>query len=314
MTSPKPALVTAPAAGATRSSVGPAARRRRVLDPRVLLFVVPALALLAIFRVAPVFYGFYLSLTRWNGISDPVYQGFENYIRMFSDPTLRDAIVNNVLILCVVPIWVLLPLVIAVLIHEGAWPGGLLKVAFVVPALVSPALLGLCFGLLLGLDGPINLVLRGIGLGHIATEWLANPATVLWTVSAVLIYSSFGTGVLFYSAGLASIDTSLTDAAAIDGASWFQRLRYVTAPHLRPVMLFWGVVVIIASTTATFPLIFTLTGGGPGHSTTTIDVYIFQLAFQSQNPAYATAIGVTTFVVVFSVILILFRLSRRRDD
>ena len=302
-------------AGATVDTVAPAARqkkRRLQYDPRVLLFVLPAAALLIVFRVVPVFYGIYLSLTSWSGLGEPKFSGIENYLRLFSDPTVAQAAINNLLIVCAVPIWVALPLLFAVLIHEGAWPGGILKVAFVIPNLVSPALLGLCFSLLLGLDGPINILLGSIGLQPI--EWLANSNTVLGAVVFVLIYASFGVGVLFFSAGLASIDDSLMDAASIDGANWIQRLWYVTIPHLRSVTLFWTVIVLTAATTATFPLIYTLTGGGPGRATTTIDLYIFQLAFQFQKPAYATALGVVTFVVVFAVILVLFRLSRRKSD
>ncbi|CAN5347373.1 sugar ABC transporter permease [soil metagenome] len=277
----------------------------------MLLFIAPAVILLAIFRIVPIFYGIYLSFTSWSGLGAPRFSGPDNYIRMLTDPTLHQAVLNNLVIACAIPVWVAFPLLIAVLIHEGGRYSGVLKVAFVVPNLVSPALLGLCFSLLLGLDGPINIGLVTLGLHPI--EWLANSSTVLWSVVGILIYSSFGVGVLFYSAGLASIDASLTEAAAIDGANWFQRLWYVTIPHLRSVTLFWTVVVLTAATTATFPLIYTLTGGGPGRATTTIDVYIFQLAFQFQKPAYATAIGLVTFVVVFAVILTLFGLSRRRN-
>lgn len=281
-------------------------------DWRVLVFVAPAGILLIVFRVIPVLYGLYLSFTSWSGLGEPKFTGLQNYIRMFADPTLQQAVVNNLLIVCAIPVWVALPLLIAVLIHESGRYAGILKVAFVVPALVSPALLGLCFSLLLGLDGPINIALANLGLPTV--EWLANAQTVLWAVVGILIYSSFGVGVLFYSAGLASIDSSLTDAAAIDGANWGQRLRYVVIPHLSSVTLFWTVVVLTAATTATFPLIYTLTGGGPGRATTTVDVYIFQLAFQFQKPAYATVIGVVAFVVVFAIILVLFRFSRRRAD
>ena len=307
-------MSSAPTTGVTTDVVVPVGGRtaRQRPDWRVLVFVAPAAVLLLVFRVIPVLYGLYLSLTSWSGLGDPKFSGPENYLRMLVDPTLQQAVINNLLIVCAVPVWVALPLLVAVLIHESGRYAGILKVAFVVPNLVSPALLGLCFSLLLGLDGPINIALVNLGLPTV--EWLANSSTVLWAVVAILIYSSFGVGVLFYSAGLASIDSSLTDAAAIDGANWSQRLRYVIIPHLRSVTLFWTVVVLTAATTATFPLIYTLTGGGPGRATTTIDVYIFQLAFQFQKPAYATAIGVVTFAVVFVVILALFRLSRRRVE
>lgn len=288
-------------------------RRRRYLGGTV-GFLAPAAIVLAIFRLVPVAYGVYLSLTSWNGFSAPQFTGLANYRELLHDPTLHAAVENNLLILIAVPVWVLFPQALAVLIHERPVLGKALKIAFVIPTLVSPALLGLCFSLVLGYDGPVNTVLRAVGLKSLALQWLADPQLVLWCFVAIMIYATFGIGVLFFSAGLATIDPDLHDAAAIDGASRWQRYRHVTVPHLRPVTEFWSVVVMITVFTATFPLLYTLTGGGPGNRSTTIDLYIYQTAFESHEPSYATALGMVTFVVVFVFILLQLAIIRRRQS
>lgn len=199
------------------------------------------------------------------------------------------------------------------MLQNGNRVARLLKLLYLLPTLLSPALLGLMFVLLLSGDGPVNGVLRSIGLEAITTEWLADPRTVLATFIAVLIWGAFGTGVLYFSSGLASIDPSLYEAARIDGAGAATQFRHVTVPHLRPIIEFWTVIVLIATFTATFPLLFTMTGGGPGRSTTTIDLLIYQTAFGSQDPSYASALAMVTFVLVLVLVIGHLAVMRRRD-
>lgn len=273
----------------------------------------PAVLVMFVFRVLPVAYGAYLSLTDWSGFAEPEIIGLNNYTRMFGDDRLKEAVLNNLTVLLVLPVFVFMPLVLAVLIHEGAWLGKFLKVAYMIPTLIAPALLGLMFTLVLGPEGPVNQVLGATGLESVRNNWLADPDTVLLAFIAILVWGGFGTGVLLFSAGLASVDQALYDAAALDGAGWWHRLRHITVPLLGRVTLFWSVIVFIALTTATFPLLQTLTGGGPGHETTTIDLYIYQLAFQARQSGYATAIAMTSFVVILLVIMLSVYVQRRRQ-
>ncbi len=285
------------------------ARHRRMII--AFAFILPAAVVITVFRIAPVLRGFWLSLTDWSGISDPSFIGFANYIQLAQDPVVRAAILNNLIIFATVPIWVALPLVLAVLLREFPRVGQLFKLAFLIPMLLSPVVLGMMFGLVLGYDGPLNILLRSVGLGNVAQAWIAAPDTALPTFIAILIWSTLGTGVLFYSAGLADVDISLYEAASIDGAGWWRKLLNVTIPHLRSVIEFWFILCLIASFTATFPLLYVMTGGGPGRVTTTLDLLIYQTAFGQNELGYSSALGMVAFLLVLVVVIIYFSLTRR---
>lgn len=285
------------------------ARHRRMII--AFAFILPAAVVITVFRIAPVLRGFWLSLTEWSGVSDPSFIGFANYIQLAHDPVVRAAILNNLIIFATVPIWVALPLVLAVLLREFPRVGQLFKLAFLIPMLLSPVVLGMMFGLVLGYDGPLNILLRSVGLGDVAQAWIAAPDTALPTFIAILIWSTLGTGVLFYSAGLADVDISLYEAASIDGAGWWRKLLNVTIPHLRSVIEFWFILCLIASFTATFPLLYVMTGGGPGRVTTTLDLLIYQTAFGQNELGYSSALGMVAFLLVLVVVIIYFSVTRR---
>jgi len=274
-------------------------------------FILPAAVVITVFRIAPVLRGFWLSLTEWSGMGDPTFIGFANYVQLAQDPVVRAAILNNIKIFATVPIWVALPLVLAVLLREFPKVGQLFKLAFLIPMLLSPVVLGMMFGLVLGYDGPLNILLRSVGLGDVAQAWIAAPDTALPTFIAILIWSTLGTGVLFYSAGLADVDISLYEAASIDGAGWWRKLLNVTIPHLRSVIEFWFILCLIASFTATFPLLYVMTGGGPGRVTTTLDLLIYQTAFGQNELGYSSALGMVAFLLVLVVVIIYFSATRR---
>lgn len=288
---------------------GLSGRIRRIII--ALAFMLPAALVIIVFRIAPVVRGFWLSLTDWSGVSDPQFVGLDNYIQLAQDPVVRAAILNNLIIFATVPIWVTFPLVLAVLLREFPRVGQLFKLAFLIPMLLSPVVLGMMFGLVLGYDGPLNMLLRSVGLGDVAQAWIAAPDTAFPTFIAILIWSTLGTGVLFYSAGLADVDISLYEAASIDGAGWWRKLFNVTIPHLRPVIEFWFILCLIASFTSTFALLYVMTGGGPGRVTTTLDLLIYQTAFGQNELGYSSALGMVAFLLVLVVVVIYFTITRR---
>ncbi len=303
-----------PAAEEAAHSRRPASRRRWVRWAPAVLFLAPAVAILAVFRVLPFVYAGYYSLTEWDGIEPPTFVGVDNYARLLSDPVALEAIKNTGLLVLTLPLWIFLPMAIAILVHEGMWLGRAIRLALVIPILLSPAIIGLYFSLVLRLDGPVNELLGAIGLGGLATEWLAEPHTVMPAFLTIALWGALGLGTLFYGAGLASLDDELYEAAAIDGASTLQRVRHVTIPHLRPVAVFWSLFVLISFFTAMFPLLFTLTSGGPGHRSTTIDLYIYQAAFENFDFGYSAALGTSVLLLVAVLAVIQLRLIARGDE
>lgn len=265
------------------------------------LLVAPAISLLLVFFAWPAAQAVLLSFTRWNGISEPTWIGIENYAYMLSDDTFWTALLNNLRILLALPIWVLLPFLIASALHAGARGARPLRLAFFFPAVLSAVVIGVYWNILLRADGALNDALRVLGLESLAQPWLAQSTTALPALIAIIVWSTFGIGVVIFVAALGTIDQEQLDAAELDGANWWRLQRHIVIPAIRPVVEFWTVIIVITSFTAVFPLIFSLTGGGPGFATYVLEYLVYREAFANGSLGYASAIGVALFVVIAAV-------------
>jgi ABC-type sugar transport system permease subunit len=300
-------------------NIAPALEGRRLGSPRRLLplgFVGPALALLAGLRVWPMLQAFYLSFTSWDGISSPEWIGTKNFAYLFHDPIFKQALVDNLLLLLAIPVWVILPFLIAATLHERVPGWRFFRAAFFLPALLSPVIIGVFFSIMLRQDGAINEMLRSVGLGALANGWLTESSSALIVLGAIIVWASFGIGVLIYLAALSTLDSELVDAARLDGASWLQVQRHVVFWQILPVAEFWSVVVLISIFTGLFPYVLTLTNGGPGYATYILDFDIYMEGFGGASGAagYASAVGVVLFLIVLVLSVIQLRLFRRRAD
>ena len=274
-------------------------------------FLLPALIVLLVFRIVPIGEAFDLSLTHWNGVGVPEWVGGANFAAIAADPIFWAALRNNLLILLALPLWVVGPLVIAVVIHSGVPGARFFRLMVFLPAALSPVVVGAYYNVILRYNGPLNRTLRDIGLGSLAHQWLNDPATALTTVILILIWATFGIGVLVYLAALAQVNPELYDAALIDGANWVQRQVHVTIPATLRTIEFWFVIVLISTFTTTFPFIYTLTRGGPGFSTYLLDYYVYDAAFFGGAFGYASAVGVVLLLIVGGISLLSIWLFRR---
>ena len=278
------------------------------------LFLLPALAVLLVFRIVPIGQAFYLSFTKWNGVGVPEWIGGANFAAVLSDPVFLAALKNNLFVLLSLPLWVIGPLVVAAMIHGGVPGARFFRLMVFLPAVLSPVVVGAYYNVLLRYNGPFNRFLRDIGLGDFAHQWLSDPSTALPVVVLILIWATFGIGVLIYLAALAQVNPELYDAAEIDGATWFQTQRHVTLPATRRTVEFWFVIVLISTFTTVFPFIYTLTRGGPGYSTYLLDYYVYDAAFFGGSFGYASAVGVLLLVIVSAISLTSIWLFRRGQE
>jgi ABC-type sugar transport system permease subunit len=261
------------------------------------------------------FYGGWLSFTNWNGIGSPKYVGLQNYRLLLSDPSITTSLRNNVFFCLFLLLGMAVPLLIAVLLHQRIWGWRVFRVIFFVPAALSPLVIGTYWAAILQTNGPFAALLRTMQLRSLSHRlWLVDTTTSLPTIGAVLLWSSFGVGVVFFMAGLASIDDSLYDAAKVDGASAPQVLRHVTIPGLAPVILFWAIQVVILSFTGLFAYIYSLTNGGPGYSTSVIEFAMYSSAFQGGFIGYASAVGMFMLVIVTLIVVVFMWVSHRRVE
>jgi ABC-type sugar transport system permease subunit len=297
---------------------GPAPRRgpalgtrlRRVATP--LLMLAPAVGLLVWLIVLPTIEAVRLAFTDWDGFDSPHWIGLDNFSDLLSDDRFTQALTHNLIIIAILPIWIMIPYSLAWGLHRKIWGWRFFRFAFFLPVVLSPVVIGVYYGMFLDPKGPLNSLLRDIGLGGLAREWTNDPSFALATVIGIVIWWTFGIGVLIFLSAFSNLDGELEDAARVDGASRWQIQRHVIFWQMRPVVEFWAIIIVILSFTAFFPLIYTLTNGGPGFKTATVDFYLYQEAFTNGALGYASAVAVALVIIIGLVSALAIGLIRGR--
>lgn len=266
------------------------------------LFVVPVVAVIGVLVLVPTASVIAHSFTNWQPGYPSPWLGLDNYTELLRSDQFRQILRNQAFLLLGVPLWAIAPLVLAALLYEGVPFPGVLRTVYFFPATVSPAVIGILFSFVLAPTGPVNTGLRTIGLGDFAGNWLADDRLVKPVVIAVLAWATMGTGVVIFSAAMSAIPPELFEAASLDGGTWWQRFWYITVPGVRQVIQLWIVILVVTVFVAVFPWIFTLTRGGPGYSSTTIDYDIYQNALGNGYFGTAAAEAVMLLIIVGVVI------------
>lgn len=284
-------------------------RRHRRRVPAGLLFVAPALLLIGFFVVYPLLRLAYLSLTEYDGLAPEQWIGLGNYLELLEWEQFHRFLLNTTLLLLGIPVWIAVPFILAVAMF-GVRGSGPARAVLLLPALLPPVVVGSVFRIILADNGPLNALLRTLGLDVLAPAWLSDPGVVLVTVVLVIAWGVTGMGVMFYSAGLTTMDQEIVEAAILDGAAWRQLVWHVYRPALRPVTRFWMLLLVLLTVTSFFPWIFSLTKGGPGGASTTIDYAIYQSGLVNNDLGLAAAISVVGIVFI-ALVLAAIRAGRR---
>ena len=258
----------------------------------------PAVSLIAIFKLYPLASGIFYSFTNWRGGPNWKLIGLGNYSRMLKDPAFVSAMFNAVKVLVTLPLWVLVPFVLAFLIFQETPGWRFFRAAFVFPYIIAPVIAGYIFSFVLGLDGPVNQVLRAVGLQVLALQWFGDVRTALWTLVAVALWSYFGLGVVIYLAGMANLPRDTFEAATIDGANWRQQVIHIGIPMLLPTIGYWSVICTAGMLIWFFPYIYAITSGGPGYASMLPEYYIYEVSTRYAEPAYASSMGLILFLYI----------------
>ena len=261
----------------------------------------PALALELAVLFLPLVYIAFRSLYDWNPAGVSEFTGLENYYWLFTDPDFWVIVWNQLVYLLGLPLWVLAPLVIAYLLRDNVWCAGLFRSIYFLPAVMSPAIVGLVFRSLLSTDGTFNAVLTALGAGEFTQSWLTDTQWVKPVVILMVLWAGFGTGVLIFTSAFAAVPRDLFEAAKLDGAGFWQQFWYVAMPSIKNTIVLWAMDQIVAIFLFMFGWIYVLTGGGPGLSSATMDFSIYQQFVRFGF--YGTA-AAQTVVLVLSIVLI----------
>ena len=240
--------------------------------------------------------------------------GLDNFRSVLGDSVFWAALKNNFLLVLAVPLWITVSLVLALLIHAEVPGWKFFRMAFFLPSVLSPVIVGTLFTALLRYDGPVNRALELVGLDTLARDWLGNPHTALPTLTLVILWCIFGHGVIVFLAGLAAVPREIFEAARLDGATGAAYLWHVVIPSLRHVIEFWAVNLVVWSFTSLFAFIYVMTGGGPGYATTLVEYELYLKAFEANRMGYACALGSALFLLVFGLIALQVRLMAGKEE
>ena len=274
------------------------------LDKKAWLFVIPSIILVTAFVFYPMIQAFLTSLQSGMG-NNLNFVGIDNYKRLLTDSTFKKALFNTMTYLIIqVPIMIILALVISVLLNDKKLKArGFFRTAIFLPCVTSLVAYSIIFKSLFATDGFVNAFLMKINLIAEPIAWITHPIWAKVLIIVAITWRWTGYNMVFYLAGMQSIDDSIYEAAEIEGASAFTIFKSITLPLLKPIILF----TTINSTIGTLQLFdetVNITNGGPANATITISQYIYNLLFKySPNFGYAAAIS---YVIVFIIVILSF--------
>jgi raffinose/stachyose/melibiose transport system permease protein len=278
------------------------------------LFLLPALLLYAVFVLIPIVQAVHYSFYKWNGLTPLTnFVGLANFQRAIGDPTFQMAAVHNAIIIILsLAIQIPFALGIALMLNRqfaGRW---LFRLIFFAPYVISEVIAGVVWRLILQPDGLAEGGLSAIGLGSLYSPWLADPDTVLLALFVIISWKYFGFHMVILLAGLQGIPRELEEAAAIDGATRREAIRYVTLPLLGPTIRV-SVFLSIIGALQLFDLIWVTTKGGPVDASNTMATYLVDWGLRRFQLGYGSAIAVILFLIALIVALAYQRFVMRRD-
>ncbi|MGN8645913.1 carbohydrate ABC transporter permease [Gracilibacillus sp. HCP3S3_G5_1] len=278
------------------------------------LFIILSVLGISLFYFYPMVQAFLLSLQTGMG-SNLEYIGFDNYVRLFNDPTFITALSNTVLYLLVqVPVMIVLALIFSVLLNDPTLKfRGFFRTAIFLPAVTSLVAYAVIFKYLFSGDGLVNEFLLSMNLISQPLNWLSDPVLAKITIIIAITWRWTGYNMIFYLSALQNVDKSMYEAARIDGASAIQQFFYITIPLLKPIILFTSIVSTIG-TLQLFDEVMNITSGGPGNATMTISMYIYNLSFEyTPDFGYAATVSYVILILVVILSFIQFRVAGDRD-
>ena len=272
------------------------------------LFLAPTLIGLGLFTFLPILASIALAFFRWDIITDPQFVGLDNFAQIAADPTIRVSFLNTI---AFVIIAVTLPLGLAVLVNTKmpALLRSFFRSVLFFPLILSAASVSIIMSYLFNENfGLVNHFLNMLGIGNVA--WLTSPQGAMVVVVLVYVWQNFGFSFLLFLGGLASIPKEVYEAAQVDGATSWRQFWRITFPLVSPTTLVASVMAII-SALQIFDQPYVLTRGGPGDSTRTAVMVIYESAFKQLEFGKASAIGIVLTILIMLVTALQFRLSRR---
>lgn len=263
-------------------------------------FLFIPVALMLLFLIYPTLQLFRYSITNWDGYSESLkYIGFDNYKKLIFDfPDAWQAIGNNGIYFIVHLLFIPIEVMTAVLLNRTIRGSSFFRFTVLMPYIINGIAVAYMFSYIYNpVNGPLNELLRWMGLESLITGWLSNLSIVNYSLVAVSLWRFSGVHIILILAGLQSIPTDLYEAAKMDGAGFWTQLRHITLPGIRRVMeiiLFLN----ISGALLQYDIPYVMTGGGPGTASSTFGLFSLQTAFTYNNYGLASAMAVSLLILI----------------
>ena len=276
------------------------------------LMAAPYTAFLLIFALYPILFAVALVFMKWDLVTTPTFAGFDNVQMLANDGRFWRAVGNTFVFLSIhLPLQIATALALALALNRPLAFLSFWRAAFFLPVVISGAVVAILWSNLYATDvGLINGVL--VRLGWAPVPWLTDPSTAMPAIAAMVTWKNVGFYVIIYLAGLQYIPRSCKEAIEIEGATSWQRFRYLTLPSLLP----QTILVVTLSTINGFQLFiepYVMTGGGPLRRTYSIVLYLYTNAFAYQKMGYAATIGVALAMIIGGVVFVQRRLIGKAE-
>lgn len=275
-----------------------------------LAYLAPYILGLMLFTMIPFGVSFYLSFTDYNLMSSPRWAGLQNYIDLFTnDRTFRRSLSVTLLYVAItVPLKLAFALFVAQILSYKMRGINLFRTAFYVPSILGGSIaIAVLWRYLFSQDGLVNMGIALIGLEPV--NWFGDPTNALITITLLRCWQ-FGSAMVIFLAALQSIDKSLYEAAAIDGANRIHSFVFITIPLITPV-IFFNLIMQMVQAFQEFNGPYIITQGGPLKSTYLLPLYIYDEAFKKFNMGYASAIAWVLFLIIMVLTLVAFWSSKK---
>ena len=276
----------------SRAFAGQAAGGRALQGAVPYLYVLPAALFVAVFLLYPMVSTLWQSFTAFDGITDPVFVGLQNFHDLFFDPHFLLSLRNTL-------IWtvsgVILPvglgLALALTLNTVRW-SGFFKASIYLPATISAAAVGILFSFIFSLNnGALNAFLHSVGLGSLASRWLFEAPLNTFAMIFAYTWQSTGLNLMLFLVGLQGLPQEPIEAAKIDGCTGFNLVRRIIVPMLMPFVVI-ATLLAVVNGFKVFDLIWVMTQGGPGRASETLAVTMYREGFILFHQGYSASIAV----------------------
>lgn len=283
-------------------------------------YLVPGIVAFVLIIVVPLVTNAGVSFTAWRGVGAPQWIGLENYRRLMGDATFWASfrhIAGLIVAMAIIPTLIGLVLASTLFDHvsrvHGQRAASFLRAGYYLPQVLPVVIAGVVWAWILNPTyGALNQALEALGAGGLARNWLGDQSTALLAVMGVMIWFQIGYPLVVFMAGLQRVEPELYEAASLDGASWWQRLRHITVPMIRPEIF----VVLLTTTIAALKIfgpIYVLTRGGPGRATIVPSYLAYQNFFEIANVGYGAAIATVLTLLIIALTTVFLRAQFNRD-